>query len=270
MTEKNETAEIAKDAITGKDMPKASPAATVVIFRENPGDAPPEILMVERSAKMAFAAGAAVFPGGRVDDADFEYARALGHDDVDEYGARIAAIRESIEETGIAVAVSGNITPERLLEARDALNSGTPISAICEKFDWQLELEQLLPFARWRPPFAERRIFDTRFYIAVDDDDTVEAIVDETENYNLFWSSAQGALDKAEAGEVKIIFPTRRNLERLAQFKDLEDARDHVAEYPVQMISPHIEDRDGVKFLCIPEGAGYPVTSESFDSVRRG
>jgi len=117
---------------------------------------------------------------------------------------------------------------------------------------------------------AERRIFDTRFYIAVDDDDTVEAIVDETENYNLFWSSAQGALDKAEAGEVKIIFPTRRNLERLAQFKDLEDARDHVAEYPVQMISPHIEDRDGVKFLCIPEGAGYPVTSESFDSVRRG
>ena len=104
----------AVDAITGKPMPKPIPAATLVIFRDQPGSDAPDLLMVERSAKMVFAAGAAVFPGGRIDDADFEFARTLGHADFEEYGARIAAVRESIEETGIAVAVEGNLDAKRV------------------------------------------------------------------------------------------------------------------------------------------------------------
>ena len=116
MSETNSSREAgALDAITGKPMPKPIPAATLVIFRDQPGSNAPELLMVERSAKMVFAAGAAVFPGGRIDDADFEYARALGHDDFEEYGARIAAVRESIEETGIAVAVDGNLDGRRCI-----------------------------------------------------------------------------------------------------------------------------------------------------------
>ena len=146
------------DALTGKLMPKPIPASTLVIFRDQPGSKAPELLMVERSAKMVFAAGAAVFPGGRIDDADFEFAKALGHDDSDEYGARIAAIRESIEETGIAVAVEGNLDAKRVSEARHALNSGAILSDICNQFDWQLELEKLIPFTRWCPPFAEKRV----------------------------------------------------------------------------------------------------------------
>ena len=40
--------------------------------------------------------------------------------------------------------------------------------------------------------------------------------------------------------------------------------------FPVELITPWIEDRDGRSFLCIPGHLGYPVTSESFDRVRRG
>ena len=258
------------DILTGEPLPKAIPAATLVIFRDQPGQVAPDLLMVERSAKMAFAAGAAVFPGGRVDAADYQFAVALGHKDINEYGARIAAIRESIEETGIAVGVEGDLTVTRILEARKALETGTVFQEICTSFDWQPDLEALIPFTRWRPPFAERRIFDTRFYMVRHDDHDAEAVVDLTENYNLFWSNANAVLEKADKGDVKIIFPTRRNLERLAQFSSFAEAKSDAQRFPVTMVSPVIEERDGEMRLCIPEDIGYPVTSESFESVKRG
>jgi 8-oxo-dGTP pyrophosphatase MutT (NUDIX family) len=267
---KTDSAAPAIDAITGKPMPKPIPASTLVIFRDQPGQSAPDLLMVERSAKMVFAAGAAVFPGGRIDDADFEYAKALGHDDFDEYGARIAAVRESIEETGIAVAVEGDLDAKRVLEARDALHKGTVLADICNQFDWQLELEKLIPFSRWCPPFAEKRVFDTRFYMISHDDHQALATVDETENYNLFWGNAQSVLDRAEAGDVKIIFPTKRNLERLAQFGSFDEAVAHVKDHPSVMVSPNIEKRGDEVHLCIPEGIGYPVTSEPMEAVQRG
>ena len=61
------------------------------------------------------------------------------------------------------------------------------------------------------------RIFDTRFYLANLGTGAVDVVVDQTENSHLFWASAQGALDLADRGKIKMIFPTRRNLERLAQ-----------------------------------------------------
>ena len=48
----------------------AIPAATLVIMRPSGNGGPDEILMVKRASNMAFAAGAVVFPGGRVDPDD--------------------------------------------------------------------------------------------------------------------------------------------------------------------------------------------------------
>src|SRR3546814_1354736 len=44
------------------------PAATVIIVRDQPNGY--EVLMVEWHAQLAFAGGAAVFPGGRIDEDD--------------------------------------------------------------------------------------------------------------------------------------------------------------------------------------------------------
>src|SRR3546814_5155188 len=46
----------------------AIPAATLVIMRPSDSGGADEILMVKRSAKMVFAAGAVVFPGGRSEE----------------------------------------------------------------------------------------------------------------------------------------------------------------------------------------------------------
>src|SRR4051812_30248855 len=80
---------------------EAIPAATLIVVREKAGG-PPELLMVERAEGMAFAAGALVFPGGRIDDADRQFAATLGLED----GAAVAAIRETIEETAIPVGLA--------------------------------------------------------------------------------------------------------------------------------------------------------------------
>ncbi len=82
-------------------------ASTLIIFRDS-DDGPPELLMVERSAKMVFAAGAAVFPGGRVDEGDYIYADKIDSGlERDEAAARIGAIRETLEEAGLALGIEG-------------------------------------------------------------------------------------------------------------------------------------------------------------------
>ncbi len=58
-------------------LPPAIPASTLVIFRDTPAG-PPELLMVELANAMAFAGGALVFPGGRVDPGDHALAAVLG------------------------------------------------------------------------------------------------------------------------------------------------------------------------------------------------
>jgi 8-oxo-dGTP pyrophosphatase MutT (NUDIX family) len=253
----------------------ATPAATLVLFRERAG-APPELLVVERSAKMAFAGGAIVFPGGRIDDDDHAIAGgsryfASGHAlDIEEAAARVAAIRETIEESGIAIGFSTAPTQDWIEAARARLHARELFSTILDEAQATLDLDPLIPFARWRPNFREARVFDTRFYIASVPTYTPEPVVDQTENVLSFWASAADLLTAADAGKVKVIFPTRRNLERLALFVDFAAAEAHARAIPVEIICPYFEDRDGELHLCIPTHLGYPVTSEIMTTVVRG
>ncbi|MEP6784766.1 MAG: NUDIX hydrolase [Sphingomonadales bacterium] len=241
------------------------PAATLVLFRDGPSG--PEHLFVERAATMVFAGGAVVFPGGRVDPGDYAAAARFPSFDLDEAAARIAAIRETIEEAGIAVGILGAADVEVL---RTALHGGAEIGALLDAHDLTLDLDALVPFARWRPNFKETRTFDTRFYLARVEADHAEARVDTTENVHLFWATAIRVLTLADAKKVKVIFPTRRNLERLAKLDGFDAVAAHVAQHPVETITPWVEERNDVPHLCIPAGLGYPVTSEELSSAMRG
>lgn len=72
----------------------AVPAATVALLRDRDGVA--EVLMLKKNSKIAFG-GLWVFPGGRIDDDDFD-----APDDL-EQAARNAAVRETIEEANMAL-----------------------------------------------------------------------------------------------------------------------------------------------------------------------
>lgn len=246
------------------------PAATVVIVRDCV-EAAPELLMMERASTMAFAAGALVFPGGAVDDADHDLAARIGGGlDADEAAARIAAIRETIEEAGLGIALCGATDAATILRLRDGLHDGKPLGDLIDRHGVRLDLDALTPFARWHPaPFEQaRRIYDTRFYIACAPEGQM-ASVDSTENVRLFWSSAADTLARCAAGEGQVIFPTRRNLERLALGASHADLVAQAGAYPVEKVRPWKEERDGELHLCIPDHLGYPVTSEPLGQVRR-
>ena len=247
------------------DLPEAIPAATLILMREAAGGGPPEILMLERAETMAFAAGALVFPGGRIDPGD--HAAAARFPGLPDAAARIAAIRETIEETGVAPA----IRPEPDAAAlREAMASGRPFATLLDELGLAPDLEALTPFARWCPNFREARRFDTLFYLAeAPAGGRTLHSADETESVHTFWASAPTVLAEIEAGRAKAIFPTRRNLERLARFASLDEARADAARHPVRRITPWVEERSGERFVCIPEGIGYPVTAEPYESARR-
>ena len=101
------------------------PAATVVVAREHSANTAFEVLMVRRNDRVAFMAGAYVFPGGRVDERDIADANG------DEARAfRLAAARELHEEAGVRV-----------------------------------DADDLVPIAHWITPEVETCRYDTRFFL---------------------------------------------------------------------------------------------------------
>ena len=246
----------------------AIPAATLVILREVPGG-PPELLMVERARAMAFAGGAMVFPGGRVDPGDHALAASIGQPG-DEGAARISANRETLEEVGLAIGLSPPPPSGMVARLRAGLHAGRPFAELLAEAVLTIDPATLVPFARWRPAHLVSRIFDTRFYLVRLPDGVATAEVDGTENARLAWLTATAALAEAAAGRMTLIYPTRRNLERLAQFGSVADILADAAAHPVTTIVPQVERRGDGDYLCIPAGLGYPVVAEPVTRAIRG
>jgi len=245
------------------DLPEAIPAATLVLMRERAGG-PPELLVTERTGEMAFAAGALVFPGGRIDADDHRTAELLGTD-----AARVAAIRETIEETGLAPGLTPAPDPATVQALRDGIADEEPFASLLGAHGLAIDPEALTPFARWCPNFRETRRFDTLFFLAAAPAGAAAPSISAHEAVRAFWASAADILAEVDAGRAHVIFPTRRNLERLARFGSIAEARADAARHPVARITPWVEERGGAPHVCIPEGIGYPVTSEPLETARR-
>ena len=240
------------------------PAATLIVVRDVAGAAP-QLLMVERAQGMAFAAGALVFPGGRIDAADRGLAEELRIE-----AAAVAAIRESIEETAVPVGLAPLPSSERAMELQRALVADEPFRELLSEANLRLETDVLTPFARWVPKFHAVRRFDTLFLIArCPRGDWVPKVV-EGECSRAEWVSAAEVLERDRRGEVRLIFPTRRTLERLAQHADFDAIRGDALAHRIEPLTPWVEERDGEKFITIPSDLGFPVTEERLDGLWRG
>lgn len=240
------------------------PAATVILVRDREaGDC--EVLMVERAGGMAFAAGAMVFPGGRIDEADRALAESAGTD-----AALVAAIREAIEETAIPVGLSPQ--PDAAVTARlqEQLLADRPLADVLAENGFVLDPGALVPFARWVPQFHAVRRFDTLFFIAEAPAGDWQPRVVEGECASAEWVAPADVLEREKTGEARLIFPTRRTLERLAQHDSFEQVRADAEAFPIEPITPWVEERGGEKFITIPAHLGFPVTQERLDGLWRG
>ncbi len=260
-------------------MTDAIPAATIVLLRDEPQF---EVLMIERHADTPFAGGAIVFPGGRIEASDGDRAwrdHCDGADEVptEEFGPRVAAIREAFEETGILYArkdgdfvsdaVAASLNDRRKgIEDNDAL-----FRALIEEQGLRLALDTLHLFARWEPPLRghdKMRRYHTWFFAAKTPAGQT-AREDGNEATDAFWAPPSAILASCDKGKHKAIFPTRRNIELLDVSKSAEAVLDFAATRKIDVIMPQVEERDGEMLLTIPEGLGYPVTEEPLTTAFR-
>ena len=243
---------------------EAIPAATLILVRDRPAGAP-ELLMVERAGGMAFAAGAWVFPGGRIDESDRRLGEESGIDP-----AAIAAVRETVEETALPAALSPMPDASAARALQDALVADAPFADLLEQHGLALDAAALTPFARWVPRFHAVRRFDTLFFIARCPEGEWEPRVVEGECAGAAWASAAELLDRDARGEARLIFPTRRNLERLAQHGSFDEIRADALVHPIEPVTPWVEEVEGERFITIPDHLGYPVTQERLEGLWRG
>lgn len=254
----------------GNDAPK--PASTVVLVRDAPGL---EVLMVRRSAGMAFGASAWVFPGGKVAAADADPAwddLSDGNYDHYERSLRIAAAREVFEESGLLLATRGGDELDAGASARfDALRASVEADPalmlkLVRDAGLRLTLDRLAPFAHWITPSFEPRRFDTHFFLVRAPADQVVRH-DGREAVDHQWVAPQDLLARRRAGEAKLMFPTRLNLEVLARSSSAAEAEAAARTRKVVTVEPRVEERADGKVLVIPAEAGYGLTEERMKEV---
>jgi 8-oxo-dGTP pyrophosphatase MutT (NUDIX family) len=235
------------------------PAATVMLLRD--GGAGLEVFMVVRHDAIAFAGGALVFPGGRVDDADHEIAAPDGN------AFAVAAIRETFEECGVLLARpaggAGLIAPERALaiEAkwRAPLCGGeTDFAAILAAEKLELSADLLVPYAHWITPRTQRKRFDTHFFLAQAPADQLAAH-DGSESVDSVWITPEAALAGQASGQYKLVFPTFLNLKKLGRHTTAAAALAATRAAKVVTVMPEpIKPAEGTKrFLRLPVEADY-------------
>lgn len=243
----------------------AIPAATVLIARD--GAAGLEVLVIERAKGMGFAGGAVAFPGGKVDATDSPAGPAFhgfaGLDPADAT-ARVAAAREAFEEAGILLSDGPAVdaaTRARLRPASDSHEIG--FDELLSGIAHRLDAACLRPFARWLPPLGIHKRFDTHFFVAALPEGE-EMRADGHEAVHARWARPAELLLEADAGAISLLFPTRCNIARLAQFGSLAALLADTT--PAPFIQPEIT-ADG--WLAIPQDLGYPYTRERLETVRR-
>lgn len=249
------------------------PAATILLLRDEPQF---EVLMVRRHHQIDFASGALVFPGGKSHPGDHDEAWAghvIGWDafDADQRALRIAAIREVFEEAGILLAerrngepIGGEACP---MDVRLAVDAGeTAFLDVVRDLEARLDLSALTTFARWiTPPLTPKR-FDTWFYVVRAPDDQLAAC-DGRETVDAEWIAPGEALRLGEAGERKVIFPTRMNLKLLGEASHAADAVARAAARNLVTVQPQIQERPHGRVLVLPPDAGYGAVEERLENV---
>ena len=252
------------------------PAATILLLREHAQQM--QVFMVVRHHQIDFASGALVFPGGKVDEQDFDdallpYLRGA-HDNRDMRAIQVSAIREAYEECGVLLAYEDGeskqlIAANRLSDlehCRVELNNGElPLLEFLQRERLVLACDRLVHFAHWiTPPMMPKR-FDTHFYLAVAPDDQL-AIHDGYESVDSVWITPQAALADAAAGKRTVIFPTLRNIEKLGVSASVQEALEAAQKDTIVPVLPWTEQRDDGNYICIPEEAGYLINEEKIPS----
>src|SRR6056297_2674712 len=191
------------------------PSATVVLVRD--GREGLEVLLVQRNSAVSHMGGMWVFPGGKVDEADYP-------EDRDTYRAAVnAAIRETQEEAGVRV------TPDQLVGLAH----------------WTT------------PEGAKRRFATWFFLTMLEDGQEVKVDGGEIANHRWVRPGDALAESANETHELRLMPPTFVSLNDLADCRNCAEARRRMGDRSHFIYAPRMGFvEDGVCFLYAGD-AGY-------------
>jgi 8-oxo-dGTP pyrophosphatase MutT (NUDIX family) len=253
--------------------------------------------MLRRNLGASFAAGAHVFPGGSVDEADrdaefeslcrgrtdAEASAALG---VDHGGLSfwVAAVRECFEEAGVVLAyppaagegdppttgegdpptspdmldASDPAVQQRFAAHRDGLNAGTDrFLDVCRAEGLELATDALHYISRWITPGFMPKRFDTRFFVCAAPPGQV-ALHDDGETIATVWLRPADALDRSGRGELDLLPPTLANLKTVGDFATTAELLDAAATMVEMPAMEAVVATEAGEFKVLrPGDAGY-------------
>jgi 8-oxo-dGTP pyrophosphatase MutT (NUDIX family) len=265
---------MAQDADFDPDTVPIRPAATVMIVDDRPDL---QILMIERNAKMVFAGGMWVFPGGRVDSGeadDFEPlceglddagANAILGVDDDALAYWVAAIRENFEEAGLLLGRHRDGRPvnqQALSGAREKLNRGEiSFLDVVREYDLILDTHAVHYIAHWVTPAGGPRRFSARFFISHPPPGQ-EVLHDESETVGWEWMSPGDALARFERKEIVMMTPTVRMLRCLNMFTSAQEVIDAASANLSDERVRVVYDANGGYNIVLPGELGYQEADE--------
>ena len=260
-------------------------AATVVLLRETRAGL--EVLLTRRAAQLAFMGDLWVFPGGRLDEADFApntIARVLPADrercgerlttysgavldPATSIGLHVAGCRETYEECGVLLArrADGSTCDaaqvERLKTHRAEIAAGrTALVDVLHSEALYLDVAPLVYWSHWITPSHERKRYDTRFF-AIEVPAGQQASVDRTETTEHAWLTTDEAFARSAAGTMKIAPPTLATLQDLAEtrarYGDLRSMLHGERQREVPPILPKWFEADGRVIIVLPWDPEY-------------
>jgi len=215
------------------------PASTVVLCRKS-SRWPCEVLLIKRSATAQFLPNAHVFPGGQLEEQDYQQASWFARDQVNinrmsHYFLKpipllaahlAAAARETLEESGISILINqANKSPD---------------------------LDNIWPLSWWVTPPGETRRFDTWFFLAtIPESLECDVFPPSLESSEPQWVKPAHALEFHEEGSIFLAPPTRSILERMAHCDSLSELLNYV-DRPLKAIHPRFVDYKHQKLLVLP------------------
>ncbi len=245
------------------------PSASILIVR--PAPAGTEIFMVLRNPKADFAAGALVFPGGKIDGHDAtpqlrDYCLGAEGLSDEQFVGKVAAIRETFEESGILYGKRQTsdqlLSPEEvelISHYREQLNKGeVTLLEFLQREKLFLTLDRLHAWGNFITPEMAPKRYDTYFYLAVVPDGQ-NAMHDGDEHVSSLWMSTQDILTAVETRQYIIVLATHMNVLKLHNAGDLNAAIELAALQKIYTVTPQVIERAGEIILRIPSEAGYGV-----------
>jgi len=163
----------------------AHPAATVILMRDKKNYF--ELLLLKRNSKLDFHGGHWVFPGGRIDQSDYQKVEDQ-YDEIE--AAKYAAVRETFEESGLSI-----------------------------------KNKDLVLMSQWTTPPGFPKRFKTWFFLSPAPEEQVK--IDNQEIKDFKWYSPEKAIKANNSRIIHLPVPTYYTIESLTAFSNTKEALVH-------------------------------------------